>query len=372
MSLFSIKIGELCDQGNSNNKKGTFMKKKYIIGLAASLIGISSLSQAAEMTISGQVNRAVMSADDGEKTETYFVDNTNSSTRFRFALTDQITDNILAGVMLEMEFQSNSSSAVSRANPQIASELKERKAEVFFKGPFGEVYLGQGDGSANGYTHLDLSGTNVVALMGHAHLFGGGTRFLEGNLTGPTVTGAIANFDFESRYDRIEYSTNQFGPLTLSATIGRKADMIYEGAAQYRSDFSGGKFLAGIGYSTEEVAGPADSNDTIGGSASILLDNGLNAGLSYSQLEADADYKSDNTTFRVGYKAGRHASSVDYGMTNDRAQKGDEATYIGLNYVFKPVGWAELYATGRVFSLDRENTNFDDITVVAMGSRIKF
>jgi hypothetical protein len=323
-----------------------------------------------------------MTADDGEKTETYFVDNTNSSTRFRFSATGQITDTILAGALLEMEFESNPSSSVSRVTLQTDSEkqerkvsnpeLQERKAEIFFKGPFGEVYLGQGDGSANGFTHKDLSGTNVAALLGHAHLIGGGTKFLDGNLAGPTVSKAMANFDFESRYDRIEYQTNQFGPLTLSATIGRKDDMIYEGSALYASEFSGGKFITGIGYSTEELTGPVDSNDTVGGSASVLLNNGLNAALSYSRLEANADYKSDNTTFRLGYKSGGHASSVDYGMTNDRNQKGDEATYIGLNYVYKPVGWAELYATGRVFSLDRENTNFDDITVVAMGTRIKF
>jgi hypothetical protein len=347
------------------------MNKKYIIGLVAPLFCISALSQAAEVAISGQINRAVMTADDGEKTETYFVDNTNSSTRFRFSATGQITDTILAGALLEMEFESNPSSSISRTNLQISSELQERKAEIFFKGPFGEVYLGQGDGAANGITHKDLSGTGVVALLGHAHLIGGGTQFVEGNQTGSTVSQTIANFDFESRYDRINYQTNQFGPLTLAATIGRKDDMIYEGSALYASEFSFGKFITGIGYSTEEVTA-ADSNDTIGGSASVLLNNGLNAALSYSRLEADADYKSENTTFRLGYKAGRHASSIDYGMTDDRAQKGDEGTYIGLNYVFKPVGWAELYATGRVFGLDRENTNFDDITVIAMGSRIKF
>ena len=348
------------------------MNKKCIFSLAIPLFCVSAVSQAVEMTVSGQINRAVMTTDNGEKTETYFVDNTNSSTRFRFSATGQITDTILAGALLEMEFESNPSSSISRANPQISSELQERKAEIFFKGPFGEVYLGQGDGAANGITHKDLSGTGVVALLGHAHMIGGGTQFVEGNQTGSTVSQTIANFDFESRYDRIKYQTNQFGPLTLAASIGRKDDMVYETSAIYASEFSFGQFITGFGYSTEEVTGGADNNDTVGGSASILLNNGLNAALSYSQLEADADYKSENTTFRLGYKSGRHASSIDYGITDDRAQKGDKGTYIGLNYVFKPVNWVELYATGRVFGLDRANTDFNDITVVAMGTRIKF
>ena len=68
------------------------MNKKCIVSLAIPLFCVSAVSQAVEMTASGQINRAVMTTDNGEKTETYFVDNTNSSTRFRFSATGQITD----------------------------------------------------------------------------------------------------------------------------------------------------------------------------------------------------------------------------------------------------------------------------------------
>lgn len=348
------------------------MNNKKLLGLTAPILCLSITGQAAELAVSGQVNRALMAVDDGDKTETYFVDNTNSSTRFRFVATGQITETIEAGARLEMEFESNPSSAVSRQNPSISSELQERHADVFFKGPFGEVYLGQGDGAANGITHKDLSGTGVVALLGHAHMMGGGTQFLDAGQAGPTVSQSIANFDFESRYDRMAYRTNQLGPLTLTASVGRKDEMIYEASAVYASEFGFGKVVTGLGYSSEEVEGGADSNDTVGGSASVLLHGGLNAALSYSRLEADAGYESANTTFRLGYTSGRHASSVDYGITEDRAQEGDEGTYMGVNYVYKPADWIELYGTGRVFSLDRDDADFDDITVVALGSRLKF
>src|SRR5690554_4377612 len=162
------------------------MNNNKLLSLAAPLLCLSMTAQAAELTVSGQVNRAVMAVDDGNKTETNFVDNTNSSTRFRFVASGQITDTIEAGARLEMEFESNPSSAVSQQNPSISSELQERHADIFFKGSFGEVYLGQGDGAANGITHKDLSGTGVVALLGHAHMMGGGTQFLDAGLAGPT------------------------------------------------------------------------------------------------------------------------------------------------------------------------------------------
>jgi len=310
--------------------------------------------------------------DDGEDTETYFVDNTNSSTRFRMAATGDVTENIKAGVLLEMEFESNPSSAVSRDNPNISSELQERHAQVFFTGNFGAVYLGQGDGAANGITHKDLSGTGVVALLGHAHMMGGGTSFLDGAEAGPTVSQSVANHDFESRYDRVFYKANMLGPITLGASIGRKDEMVYETSAVYASEFGFGDIIAGVGYSSEQVEGLIDSNDTLGGSASVLLNNGFNAAISYSRLDDDAGYESANTTLRLGYKTGRHASSVDYGVTEDRAEEDDETTYVGLNYVFTPVKWVELYGTGRIFTLDRDNSDFDDIALVAVGSRIKF
>lgn len=346
--------------------------KKKLLSITAPFLCLGVAAHAADLDVSGQINRAVMAVDDGEKTETYFVDNTNSSTRFRFIASGEINENIEVGARLEMEFESNPSSAISRQNPSISSELQERHADIFFLGPFGEVYLGQGDGAANGITHKDQSGTGVVALLGHAHLMGGGSQFLNDGQGGPTVSQSIANFDFESRYDRVAYRTNQFGPLTLAASIGRKDDMVYETSAVYASEFGFGKVLTGIGYSSEQVEGAADSNDTLGGSASILLNSGFNVAISYSRLDADADYTSENTTLRLGYKAGRHATALDYGMTEDRAQDGDEGTYIGLNYVYKPIGWLELYGTGRVFKLDRDDADFDDITLLALGSRIKF
>ena len=313
-----------------------------------------------------------MAVDDGEDTETYFVDNTNSSSRFRFSAIGELTDTIEAGALFEVEFESNPGSSVSRENPNVAGELQERHVQVFFRGNFGEVFLGQGDGAANGITHIDLSGTGVVSLLGHQHLFGGGTAFLDNGVAGPTVGQSAANFDFESRYDRIAYETPAVGPVVFAASAGRKDEMVYETAARYTSDFAFGKVAAGVGYSTEDVVGPEGSNDTLGGSVSVLLDNGFNAAVSYSQLENDADYEAKNAMLRLGYRTGYHAASFDIGRTEDQALAGDEAEVMAVNYVFSPVNWAELYASGRVFSLDRDGANFDDVNVLIVGSRVKF
>ncbi len=328
--------------------------------------------QPVELKVSGQVNRAVMMVDDGKSSETYFVDNTNSSSRFRFSAIGDLTDTIEAGALLEVEFESNPSSSVSRENPTIAGELQERHIHAFLRGNFGEVSLGQSDGAANGITHIDLSGTGVVGLLSHPHMLGGGTAFLDNGVAGPTVSQTVANFDFESRYDRIAYKAPALGPVQLAVSAGRKEEMIYEVGARYSSDLGFGKVAAGVGYSTENVVGPAGSNDTVGGSMSVLLDGGLNAAISYSRLEDDTGYDASHAAVKLGYRTGRHAASVDFGVTEDRALAGDEVEMMAVNYVFAPVGWVDLYASGRVFSLDREGGDFDDIGVLVAGGRIKF
>lgn len=372
-SAFSVKVGTWAGHNKSKCNLGfRHMKKKSHFVVAAAALFATTTTQAVELEVSGQVNRAVMAVDDGEDTETFFVDNTNSSSRFRFSAAGELTDTIEAGALFEVEFESNPGSAVSRENPDIAGELQERHLQVFFTGNFGGVFLGQGDGAANGITHIDLSGTGVVSLLGHQYLVGGGTAFLDNGVAGPTVSQAAANFDFESRYDRIAYEAPALGPVVFSVSAGRKDEMIYEAAARYTSDFAFGKIAAGVGYSTEDVVGPEGSNDTLGGSATVLLDGGFNAAVSYSQLENDADYDAKSATVRLGYRTGQHAASIDFGRTEDRALPGDEADVVGVNYVFSPVNWIELYASGRVFSLDRNDADFNNINVLIVGSRVKF
>lgn len=201
------------------------MNNKAKAAFASAITLISGHALAMEFDVSGQLNRAVMNVDDGQNNETYFVDNTNSSSRFRFVGSGEIGDGLEAGFAYEMEFESNPSANVNADNPSISGELQERLAEVFLKGSFGQVNLGQGNGAANGITHIDLSGTNVAALLGHYHLFGGATLFQESGATGPSVSGATANFDFESRYDRIAYYSPKIGPLSLATSVGRKVTM---------------------------------------------------------------------------------------------------------------------------------------------------
>ena len=179
------------------------------------------------------------------------------------------------------------------------------------------------------------------------------------------------SLDFESRYDRVSYASPNIGSMNLVASAGRKSDMIYEVGVTQSAEYDFGKIAAGVGFSQEKVSG-VDDNETLGGSASVLFENGLNAALSYSELSDASDKDSKNIAIQFGYKSGKHATSIDYGITEDLHVKGDDGEVVSINYVYKPAPWIELYASGRQFTLDRANTDYDDVVALLAGSRIKF
>ena len=339
-------------------------------------------AQGLEVRLSGQVNRAIMNVDDGTKSNAFFVDNDISGTRFRISATAPVTPGLRAGAIFEAEFQSNASDTVSFEAPEDAAVLNERHMDVFFEGGWGKASLGQGDGAANGATEVDLSGTSVAHWVGVGNVGGGfGFRTSAGVLTGATIGDSLNQQDFESRYDRVRYDTPKFGGFSVAGSLGTKdaGRDVRELALWYSGEMGGlGRLAAALGWSNQQanVASPTSIEDeVIGGSVSWLHGSGLNLTFSHSQRDVGAVGAERESTFtyaKVGYKFGRHAVSLDWGLGEDQEASGDEADVIGVGYVWNPVAWAELYAAAKVHSLDRAGVDADDITIVMIGTRVRF
>ena len=138
------------------------MQKKMVlkalcVGVVAGmlLIGLQPV-QAVEVKLSGQINRAIMWADDGNNDDVLHVDNDNSSTRFRLTGSEQVSDSVKVGVVWESQFESNSSSNVQiNQNDDGSDTFSERKLEAYFIVPLGKISIGQGDGAGGDYTAKD-------------------------------------------------------------------------------------------------------------------------------------------------------------------------------------------------------------------------
>jgi predicted porin len=342
--------------------------------VGAALAVLAASAQALEVKLSGQVNRGVMHVDDGVDSEVFHVDNDNSSTRFRFTGTEQMTPGIRAGLIFEVEYQSAPSNVVNfldRTGP--SPTLDERYMDLFFEGHYGKLSLGQGDGAANGAVEVDLSGTSV-AHFADVPAIGGGFEFRTpgAGFSGTSLGDALSQQDFESRYDRLRYDTPLFSGLRVAASTGVKGTGdVREIALWYSGDLGARGRLAGaIGFSEEEVPGGPD-DETQGGSVSWLHPSGFN--LTFGHTRRDLGPRDGKFTYlKAGYKWDRHAVSADYAMGDDQDAAGDEASSFSIAYVFTPIAWAELFALVKQAELDRPGASLDDLTFVMVGTRLKF
>jgi hypothetical protein len=369
---------------------------------AALFVGATAVqAQNLQVQLYGQVSRAMMFADDGHQSKWFHVDAQPSSTRFGIQGSAQATPGLRVGARIESEMKSNPSDTVSFGNPSTGAVsvpalgsggtvsgdsqvlFAERWLDAFFEGSWGRVNIGQGSGAADDASTIDLSGTGMANGNCVCDWGGGiGFRTSTGAAAGVTVLQAFNNNDFESRYDRIMYTTPTFNGFRAQVGTGQKSD---HGETAEASLWWSGKFAgdlqAAIGWSNEAlgsnptVLSTQDDNETIGGSVSWLHTSGFNVTLAHTSTETGVTgrNKAKFTWVKVGYKTGPHAVAVDYVMADDNAANDDEGTSYGVGYVWNPIRWLEIFANYRIYQLDRAGgISLDDVTVGAIGTRIRF
>src|SRR5918992_512869 len=136
--------------------------------LLAGATAVQAQAPAASLTVQlyGQVNRALMWADNETQNKLFHVDGQPSSTRFGVQGTSQIAPGLRAGARIEAEMKSNPANAVNfgttGATPTEGTEgasqtnsFVERWLDAFFEGAWGRVNLGQGSGAADDASTID-------------------------------------------------------------------------------------------------------------------------------------------------------------------------------------------------------------------------
>jgi predicted porin len=329
----------------------------------------------------GHVNRAVMFADNETQSKWFFVDGQPSSTRFGIDARGTIMPGLTAGARLETEIRSNRSNEVTFAVPATGSQsFTERFLEVFVGGAWGQINLGQGAGASDATMEVDLSGVDL-ALSNPMNDFGGAIPFTNAAGTALiTLDNVSNNLDGLSRLDRLQYTTPTFGGFRFQASIGQhagSAPAVPAGEAKEASIWWAtkllGDFQAAIGWA--EVNSGPDRMVHVGGSASWLHSSGFNISGAYGQRELGTTFANREATHwnaQLGYKFRTHAIGLKYEVTEDLSAVGDEHTGIGVGYVWTPIRWAEFYASYMMHQLDRATGSVNDITVGAIGTRVRF
>jgi predicted porin len=349
---------------------------------------VSSGNDKVSLEVSGQVNRLVLYADDGDQARFFHADNDESSTRVRFKGKAKLNDDISAGALIEVQMESNSTADVTidQNKSVIASNsFTERKLEVFFESKMlGKLSIGQGDTASNGSTEVDLSGTGVIGLADNSALASSIAFVLsgtQGTSSGVTVGNVLNNQDGLSRDDRLRYDTPTFVGARLSTSWidGDEWDV----ALRYGREFNGTEVALALAYWD---AATTDDLDGYGGSASVLLPFGTNLTGAYSMQDIDlvaapnaqAGLDSGFWYAKLGQQLdltslGKTSLAIDYSESDDQNADGTEAMAYGFMAVQKisEIG-AEIYGTVRQYDVDIPAVSTEEVTIGAAGARIKF
>ena len=355
----------------------------------ASMLTVAIPVHAFEFKLSGQVDKAIVAADNGEDSDVGFVDNVGSNTRFRFLGSQALDNGMEVGFNYEIGLTNNPSTNFDINTSNTSSTFVDvRKTEVYFSGGLGKVSLGKGDGAANGTSEVDLSGTQYLG-GGSAHYYASGISFLDedGNVLGTIGGAAYNNFDALSRNNRVRYDTPSFGGVVLSASLDNRKAM--ETAARYSTEFGdGGAFEVAVDYidikDLNAVINQAGQRtlsgrfEEYGGSASVLLPGGLNFTGMYKNRRSDEGGPDGETYFGgIGYTLDKHHAQVGWGRSNDLANEGSEGNSYQVAYVYDWRDDIELFSSYRRLTLDNVNVgnsavDAQDIDYIYIGTRFKF
>jgi hypothetical protein len=395
------------------------VSRKWQVAGALALVGVlaargaqagavNASSDKVGLKLYGQVDRAFLYANDGDKGKLYFVDNKNSSTRFGMDAKAGI-EGLTFGGKVEVEVLSNISDGVSQIlETSGAAAFKDRHLDAYASGAFGKISLGHGDTASNTTSEQDVSGTEVVAYSSVADL-AGGMIFFDKTKTSiiatPAVTAVAAtattpavaakdavynpkvadifnNLDGLSRDDRMRYDSPVLAGLQLSGSYSVKKS--WDAALRYAAEFAGMKIRAAAAYADMGEGTKAANGDTvkqINGSVSVMTPFGLSLTAAGGQQKLDDAKRKENPMYwyaKLGYTAklffaGSTTIALDYAADNDQKHDKDKGTSLGVSFVQRLDNLGtEIFLGYRSYKLDRAATDFAAINGVMGGARIKF
>ncbi|SJZ79437.1 Outer membrane protein (porin) [Trichlorobacter thiogenes] len=350
------------------------------------LPAVTSGNDKVKLSISGQLNRAVVVANDGYNNTLYHVDNTVSNSRIRFVGSAKASDDLTLGTRLEVAISPDRSSAVSQQQKYLTDTyFDQRWVEISLTSKtFGKLSIGKGDTASNTTAEIDLSKTDVIQYasitdMGGGFLFrskSGTQGFIPNGASNLKVSDAFNSFDGLSRQSRLRYDSPSLYGFSLAGSL----------VSNQRSDLA--LFWGGHGYGFKGAGAFAVSNPKLA-SGGLLYDGsfsllhtvtGLNLTLSGALQQYTIRKDATNLYAKLGWLAnfsslGYTAFGVDYTRSHDLAQAGDKGYSVGAAVVqaFEKIA-TELYFQYRVFSLDRAtgSTPVADINIGTFGARVKF
>jgi hypothetical protein len=365
------------------------------------------------LKVEGQVNRAVLWHDNGDRSNFTHVDNSSSSTRLKVTGEGKVDANTVVGAEVEFELQTNASDNVDVHATGSKSErntIKNRIADVYMKSArWGDLIAGHGKmASDETMENTDLSKTGVISagtavtdMAGATVFFDATSQSKDPNHNSITVSQVFNGADGLGREDRLRYNTPTFNGVSLQASHAyRNTNDMWDVALKYAGEFAGTQLAAQVAYvdqkgsdaSAIQIAGNNAKYQQVNGSLGMLFPMGISLMLAAANRDWKEKNVDDGTVYfgKLGYQhsffeAGLTAFAVDYGQYKNMTYNRTTAVTAKQRYRGKSYGAfmvqyfdriaTEIYLGARVYKLDgpvKQNPRYKDITALMLGARVKF
>ncbi len=337
------------------------------------------------LKLAGQVNKGLLVWDDGNRTDTYIVDNSTSGSRFSFSGRAKIGHGLTAGYLVEFEFDSSESDAVTSANSNgngTNGVLDLRHNAWYLKSrTFGRVTVGQYSPATDNLVLINLGGTGVVATADTTKWNNAFTAVGTGTTWGVALSG-IASLD-TARGDIIRYDTPSFYGFVASASWGE--DDVWDASVKWNGSLLDFRAALGVGYIDNRDNTTADWTAWMGSGSILHAPTGLFLTGAYYDRDVEG-VSQDGEMYYV--QAGirqrflssgattlyfEYSNNSDFAVETGAAATSSSAEVWGGGIVQNIDAAAmELYASYRHFDGEVDGVSAQDFDAILTGARIKF
>ena len=354
------------------------MERKLIAAAVSSALALPMAAQAVEFSVSGQINRAIISVDGGgpngmpdtHNGDVTHVDSNASSTRFRFTGSEELENGMTAGVQLEFDnFFAGDNAGL---NPPVSGNqehstrtIRTRHGNVYLSTAGGKITIGKGSAAADGMAHADLGGPSWL---------GGATNWC----SYAAFNGPACPSNDGGRKEVLRYDTPAIGPASIAVSTGNND--YFDIKLSIAGSMGDAGYDLRIGHIAEyekvDVTPPwedsmrviTDTGDITTMSGSVSFGQGTSVSAAWSQEDTGSqveyqymklDHSYGDGSIGVYYKTGEYGAGEKDGV---------EGAVWGIGIGHSLGGGATAYAGYRQISEDK----MKDIDLLLAGMRVTF
>ncbi|WP_210191632.1 porin [Rhodomicrobium vannielii] len=312
-------------------------------------------NRAVSLTVSGEVNKALLIWDDGRQSDAYVVDNAGADQESRLNVSGEGTVGAgwRTGFVIELGFTDSSSLFVNQANDEGPGDtaFETRLANWYIEGErFGRVTLGQQSSATDGITTIDLSRAKTDAVTWHNKSFG--IRSEDGGYTGLTWGNVAWGLEGD-RGDFIRYDSPVLYGFMASAAWGE--DDSWDAALRFQKELDSVRIAAGAGYlyvgdATNASLYPNETKIASGSVSVMHMPTGLFGNLAAGRVElsdkalAGPDNPDDGTMWMA--QAGIEKRVMPFGATTLYGEYGEYGDILLGYSAFSPGSTPTIAAEG--------------------------